>query len=128
MKRVLVVEDSADIRRLVRMALEPEGFAIFETNNAERGLDAVRSLKPDLLLLDVMMPGKVDGLEMCRRVRGDPETAGIRVVMLTALGSGRDRERGDEAGADAYIVKPFSPLQLLQTIAVALGTPRTTGG
>lgn len=128
MKRVLVVEDSADIRRLVRMALEPEGFTIFETNNAERGLEAVRTLQPDVLLLDVMMPGRIDGLEMCRRVRADPQTAATRVVMLTALGSGRDRERGDEAGADAYVVKPFSPLQLLQTIAVALGTPRAAGG
>ena len=116
MKRVLVVEDHADIRKLIRMTLELEDCEVSEAANGETGLRLARETRPDVVLLDVMMPGELDGLEVCRAVRGDPALSGTRVVMLTARGAASDRERGAEAGADDYLVKPFSPLQLIHVI------------
>jgi CheY-like chemotaxis protein len=75
-----------------------------------------QAFKPDLMLLDVMMPGELDGLQVCQRLKSDPVTKRIKVVLLTARGQARDREVGQAAGADEYLVKPFSPLQLIDTI------------
>ena len=116
MKRVLIVEDQADIRKLVRMTLEFEDYEIHEANDGAAGLRLARDVRPDLLLLDVMMPGELDGLQLCHRIKRDPATAHMRVVLLTARGQARDREAGRDAGADEYLVKPFSPLQLIETI------------
>ena len=116
MKRVLIVEDQADIRKLIRMTLEFEDYEIHEANDGAAGLRVARSIRPDLMLLDVMMPGELDGLQVCHQIRKDPATSHIRVVLLTARGQARDREVGREAGADEYLIKPFSPLQLIDTI------------
>jgi DNA-binding response OmpR family regulator len=116
MKRVLIVEDQADIRKLIRMTLEFEDYEIHEASNGATGLRLARDIRPDLMLLDVMMPGELDGLQVCHQIKNDPATAGIRVVLLTARGQARDREVGREVGADEYLVKPFSPLQLIETI------------
>ena len=116
MKKILIVEDQPDIRKLIRMTLEFEDYEIHEASDGATGLRVARSLKPDLMLLDVMMPGELDGLQVCHHIKNDPETQHIRVVLLTARGQARDREVGREAGADEYLVKPFSPLQLIETI------------
>ena len=116
MKRVLIVEDQADIRKLIRMTLEFEDHEIHEANDGATGLRMARDLQPDLMLLDVMMPGELDGLQVCHLIKDDPTTRHIQVVLLTARGQARDRELGREAGADEYLVKPFSPLQLIETI------------
>jgi two-component system, OmpR family, phosphate regulon response regulator PhoB len=116
MKRVLIVEDQADIRKLIRMTLEFEDYEIHEATDGASGLRVARSIRPDLMLLDVMMPGELDGLQVCHQIKKDPATASIRVVLLTARGQARDREVGREAGADEYLIKPFSPLQLIDTI------------
>lgn len=116
MKKILIVEDHADIRRLIRMTLEFEAFEIHEADDAATGWDMARALLPDLLLLDVMMPGPLNGLDLCRAVKSDPALAGVPVVMLSARGNSIDREAGLAAGADAYLVKPFSPMQLLDLI------------
>ncbi|MCO5975238.1 response regulator transcription factor [Ideonella oryzae] len=116
MKKVLVVEDHADIRRLIRMTLEFEACEVFEANNGASGLAQAQELRPDVILLDVMMPGELDGLEVCRRVKADPTLAHSRVVILSARGTAADVERGQQAGSDAYLVKPFSPLQLIKVI------------
>ena len=116
MKRVLIVEDQADIRKLIRMTLEFEDYEIQEASDGASGLRVAREFKPDLMLLDVMMPGELDGLQVCQRIKRDEATRHIRVVLLTARGQARDRETGREAGADEYLVKPFSPLQLIETI------------
>lgn len=116
MKKILIVEDHADIRRLIRMTLEFEAFEIHEAADAATGWDMARALLPDLLLLDVMMPGPLNGLDLCRAVKADPALAGVPVVMLSARGNSIDREAGLAAGADAYLVKPFSPMQLLDLI------------
>lgn len=115
-KRILIVEDHADIRRLIRMTLEFEDHEIHEAPNADEGLLAVQRLRPDLLLLDVMMPGTMDGLDLCRRVKTDPSLGAPAVILLTARGQSQDIEAGMKAGADAYLLKPFSPLKLIETI------------
>ncbi|GCL65800.1 response regulator transcription factor [Pseudaquabacterium pictum] len=116
MKRVLIVEDQADIRKLIRMTLEFEPYEIHEAANGTDGLQLAVSVQPDLILLDVMMPGELDGLQVCARVRALPALQGTRVVLLTARGQTQDRDAGQEAGADEYLIKPFSPLQLIETI------------
>ena len=116
MKRVLIVEDQADIRKLIRMTLEFEPYQIHEAANGTDGLQLAIDTRPDLILLDVMMPGELDGLQVCARVRALPALQGTRVVLLTARGQTQDRDAGQEAGADEYLIKPFSPLQLIETI------------
>lgn len=114
MKKILIVDDHADIRRLIRMTLEFEDYDIREAADGEAALEMAAQQSPDLVLLDVMMPGRINGLEVCRHLSG---AAGPRVIMLSARGQAGDREAGLQAGADAYLVKPFSPLQLIDCIA-----------
>ncbi len=117
MPRILVVEDQADIRRLIRWSLEElQGAEIFEAANGRLGLDAVRALRPDLVLLDVMMPGDLDGFQVCDTLRKEPPFAALPIVMLTARAQASDREAGARAGADDYLFKPFSPAVLVQTV------------
>jgi CheY-like chemotaxis protein len=111
------VEDQADIRKLVRMTLSISDAEVYEADSGESGLRMVSELRPPVVLMDIMMPGEIDGLEACRRIKKDPKLAGTQVVMLTARGQEADLAAGKAAGADAYLVKPFSPLQLLDTVA-----------
>lgn len=122
MKRVLIVEDQADIRKLIRMTLEFESYEIHEAADGAYGLRLAQAVRPDLVLLDVMMPGEIDGLQVCQRLKSDPVTRAMKIVLLTARGQARDREAGQAAGADEYLVKPFSPLQLIDTIERLLET------
>ena len=114
---VVVVEDQADIRKLVRMTLSISEAAVYEADSGESGLRLVNELHPPVVLMDIMMPGEIDGLEACRRIKQDPRLNKTRVVMLTARGQEADLAAGKAAGADAYLVKPFSPLELLDTVA-----------
>ena len=115
MKRILIVEDQPDIRKLVRMTLDFDDCEIHEAGNGVNGLRMAIDLCPDFMLLDIMMPGAMDGLEVCRTIKSMPELASVKIVLLTARGQQRDVEAGREAGADEYLVKPFSPLELIQT-------------
>ena len=112
MKKVLVVDDQYQIRRMIRWSVEHVGFEMHETSNGEAGLAMALSLKPSLVLLDVMMPGRFDGLEVCRQLRARPEMAETWIVMLSANDAPEDRERGKLVGANAYLTKPFKPAQL----------------
>jgi DNA-binding response OmpR family regulator len=116
MKRVLIVEDQADIRKLIHMTLEFESYEIHEASDGAHGLRMASAARPDLVLLDVMMPGELDGLQVCQRIKSDPMLARTKVVLLTARGQARDRVSGKSCGADEYLVKPFSPLELIDTI------------
>jgi CheY-like chemotaxis protein len=116
MKRLLIVEDQADIRKLIRMTLEFEDYDIHEAVNGVEGLRKAIEIAPDLILLDVMMPGELDGLAVCARVRADPALRQTKVVLLSARSQLQDFEAGTRAGADAYLAKPFSPLQLIESI------------
>lgn len=116
MKKVLIVEDHADIRKLLHMTMEFEDFDIHEAANGDIGLEMARTLSPDVVLLDVMMPGTLSGLEVCRCIKSNPALKHTKVIMLTARGQAQDRRDGLKAGADAYLVKPFSTLQVLETV------------
>jgi two-component system phosphate regulon response regulator PhoB len=111
-KRVVVVEDDLDILELITYNLEREGYEVTGAATGEDGIDAARSEKPDLVLLDLMLPG-IDGLEVCRRLKADPDTAHIPVVMVSAKGEETDIVTGLELGADDYVTKPFSPKVLI---------------
>jgi two-component system phosphate regulon response regulator PhoB len=105
--RILVVDDEADIRELVRLNLAREGYEILDCETGEQALGLSRSKMPDLIVLDLMLPG-IDGMEVCKRLRADSKTACIPIVMLTAKGEEADIVAGLEVGADDYVTKPFS--------------------
>lgn len=109
--RILIVDDEPHIVELVRVCLEDPGLELLEARDGEVGLAMARQLQPDLILLDIMMP-RMDGFEVCRALKEDPRTREIPVVMLTAKGLEADRLKAREAGADAYMTKPFSPMKL----------------
>jgi CheY-like chemotaxis protein len=117
MKRVLIVEDQPEIRELIRMTLEMDDFEIHEAPNGPQGLALAQSVQPAIVLLDVMMPGGMDGFTVCERMRQDPQLRRTKIVMLTARAQAEDHARGKAAGADAYLVKPFSPRELLTVVA-----------
>ena len=115
-KIILVIEDQPEIRKLICMTMDYDGFEVHEAENGDSGLRMVKALRPNIVLLDVMMPGQLDGIQVCERIRADPEIAHIPVVLLTARGQQSDLEAGRRAGCDAYLTKPFSPLQLIETV------------
>lgn len=116
MKTILIVEDQPDIRALIRMTLEIENYTVHEAEEGQSALALAQRVKPDLCLLDVMLPGGIDGYEICRRLRADSQHRRTPIVMLTARDSSADRDTGKRAGANDYLAKPFSPRQLLQAI------------
>jgi DNA-binding response OmpR family regulator len=116
LKRVLVVDDQYQIRRMVRWAVETAGFEMLEAANGEMGLAMALKLRPHLILLDVMMPGRFDGLAVCRIIRSRPELEGTWVVLLSGNDTAQDREQGKQAGANAYLSKPFKPAVLTSLI------------
>ena len=116
---VLVVEDEEDIRELVSYNLLKEGYQVAGVASGEDALAAIASKPPDLVLLDLMLPG-VDGLTVCRKLKGDPQTESIPVILLTAKGEEADIVVGLNMGADDYITKPFSPKVLLARLRAVL--------
>ena len=116
MKKVLVVDDQYPIRRMVRWSVEHAGFEMHEASNGEQGLALALTIRPSLMLLDVMMPGRFDGLEVCRQLRARPEMANTWIVMLSGNDAPQDREKGKQVGANAYLAKPFKPAQLSNLI------------
>jgi len=125
--RVLIVEDERDIRDLVLFHLEREGFQVSSASSGEEALRQVRHASPDLVLLDLMLAA-MGGLEVCRKLRQDPATVALPIVMLTAKGDEVDRVLGLELGADDYIVKPFSPKELLARVRAVLRRARPAPG
>lgn len=115
-RKILIVEDQTDLRKLVRMTLEFGDVEIHEAENGAEGLRLAGELRPDLVLLDVMMPGALDGYQVCQRIKADPRLEGVKVVLLTARGQQTDLEHGRKVGCDAYLVKPFSPLELIDKV------------
>jgi DNA-binding response OmpR family regulator len=116
---VLVIDDERDLIELVRYNLEREGFDLIAATDGASGLDIARRHKPDLIVLDVMMPG-LDGLEVCRQLRGHQDTRGLPIIMLTAKAFEPDRVVGLEMGADDYVTKPFSPRELVARVKAVL--------
>jgi two-component system alkaline phosphatase synthesis response regulator PhoP len=117
--QVLVIEDSPDIAELIRHFLEKSGHAVTCLASGSEGLRQARTSRPDLIVLDLMLPG-LDGLHVCQALRAEPATAPVPIIMLTARGEEADRIRGLELGADDYVTKPFSPKELVARIAALL--------
>lgn len=117
--RVLVIEDEANIAELVRYNLEREGFQVIVAQNGEEGLRLVGQHRPDVVLLDLLLP-KLDGLEVCRRLRQAEATRATPIIILTAKASEADKVSGLELGADDYVTKPFSPRELIARVRAAL--------
>ena len=120
MRKILIVDDEPYILNILDFSLDAEGYTVLQAADGEQALQLVRDERPDLVIMDVMMP-RQDGFETCRQLKDDPKTSGIPIVMLTARGSREDREIGDMVKADGYITKPFSPQKLLDTVSDFLG-------
>lgn len=118
-ERILVIEDDTDIMELLKYNLVNEGYAVIGVASGEEGLISVQENPPDLLLLDLMLPG-IDGLDVCRRLKADPGTQPIPIVMISAKGEESDIVAGLELGADDYITKPFSPRVVIARVRAVL--------
>ena len=115
-RRILVVDDEERMVRFIRLNLEHDGFRVVTAYNGMQAINKVRSDLPDLVLLDVMMPGELDGLQVLDAIKSDPRTKNTVVAMVTARGQVADGDEARRRGADAYFVKPFSPLQVVSWV------------
>lgn len=115
LKKILIADDEIAIRLLIHSTLESEEYEIIESRNGQETLDRCYTERPDLLILDLMMPG-IDGAEVSQKIRSDPNTKQVPIIILTARGKVSDEEVRHEFGADFYLTKPFSPLELLQCV------------
>jgi len=120
MKKILVADDDNNVLFLITELLTRQKYQVFRAVNGDQALREAKSLHPDLMVLDIMMPG-IDGIEVCRQIKASPDTMDIRVIMLTAKTSGRDIEAGMAAGADHYLTKPFRINELTEKIKELIG-------
>ena len=115
-KKILIADDEEDVKVIVQLFLESKGYEIVTAFDGLDALDKIKEEKPDLILLDIMMP-ILDGFEVCRKLKADPDTAGIPVVMLSASTHSESKQRGLDAGAVDYIIKPFEPEHLEKVVS-----------
>ena len=120
--RVLVVDDDDVIRQLITVNLELEGFEVETAHDGQDCLDKVKDVAPDVVTLDIMMP-RMDGWEAASQLRADPDTADIKVVLLSARAQEADLQRGSRIGVDAYLTKPFDPDELISVVRRLAGLP-----
>ena len=118
--KILVVDDEIYIVHILDFSLGMEGYEVITALDGEQAVEKARAEKPDLIVLDIMMP-KLDGYETCKRLKADPETKDVPVILLSAKGRNVDQKVGFEVGADDYITKPFSPRKLVERINAILG-------
>jgi DNA-binding response OmpR family regulator len=119
-KKILVVDDDPNVLFLISELLARDNYEVIQASDGLTALAQIRQMPPELAVLDVMMPG-LDGFELCRRIKNDPLTTGIKVIMVTAKTSGKDIETGLSAGADHYLTKPFKIAELSQKIKDLIG-------
>lgn len=120
MKKILIVDDQQQVRELVEVTLRGENYHVLQAKSGEEAVKTAKKEKPELIIMDIMMPGKIDGLEATHRIKNGPETKECKVIMLTAKGQDADIEKGYQAGAEGYFVKPFSPLDLIKKVEESL--------
>jgi two-component system alkaline phosphatase synthesis response regulator PhoP len=123
-KKILVVDDEKELTSLVSLHMKMAGYEVLTASNGEKALDISREEKPDLIILDLMLP-KIDGLQVCELLRQDAATQHIPVIMLTARAETEDKLKGFEAGADDYVTKPFSPRELVARVKRVLARAET---
>ncbi len=114
--KILIVDDQSDLRKLLRMTLALIDCDLHEADSGLGAMTMMRTLKPDVVILDVMLPGGIDGYQVCQAIKTDPVMKKAFVLLLSARGQKSDMEEGRRVGADGYMVKPFSPLELIETI------------
>jgi two-component system, OmpR family, phosphate regulon response regulator PhoB len=112
MQTILIVDDQPEVIRLLQLVLRGEGRRLLFAGDGQSALDLARQNRPDIILMDVMMPGGIDGLQATRILKGDPETAAARVIVITAKAQEEDRQEALAAGADDYVAKPFDIMAL----------------
>lgn len=127
MKKILIADDEEGIIALVSATLGLDGeYRVLEAKNGEEALRIAKEERPDLVIVDILMP-RIDGFDVCRMLKSDPETKPLKVILLTALAQDFDRKKGIEVGADDYFVKPFNPTSLLERVEEMLvSEPSTT--
>ena len=121
MKTVVIADDEPNLRLLVAATIESDLMTVFEAEDGDEAWALLQEHRPDLALLDIQMPGKT-GLELARAIRAEPSLAGTKIIMLTSKAQQADVAAGMEAGADFYLTKPFSPIELLGAVEQALGS------
>ncbi|WP_455276241.1 response regulator [[Eubacterium] cellulosolvens] len=121
--RILVADDEPDLLNAAKIMLERGGYQVIEANDGDEALEKVYSEKPDLIILDVVMPGKT-GTEVCRILKDDPITSSIPILMYTVLGREADSKISEEAGADGHLIKPFTPEELVAVVKKHLDLAR----
>ena len=121
MQKILIVDDQPEIRELVKITLQNENYAIIEASDGREAVDKIKKEKPNLVLLDIMLPEDIDGFEVCSQIKNDNNLKNIFIVMLSSHGSKEDIKKGKSVGADDYFIKPFSPLQLIEKVEDLLG-------
>ena len=117
MKKILIVDDHATTRQLIRWALAESGYRLYEASNGDAGISIARQVNPDLILLDVVMPGDRDGFTVCAELRADRDFSNTKIILLSANDTPQDSEKGKQAGANAYLVKPFKPTTLQSVVS-----------
>jgi DNA-binding response OmpR family regulator len=122
--RILVVEDQDSIRRMIEALVQARGHKVTAASSGVKAVDMAAVEPPDLVLLDLMMPGQFDGFEVCRRLRAEAATKSTPIIVITAMDDDAARQRATEAGASAFYTKPFSPIALLKEIERLGPTPR----
>ena len=115
-RNVLIVDDNEGLRKLLTLTLKATAFHLLQADNGDDALRITKSHMPDFVLLDVMMPGSMDGYQVCSAIKNDPSLRHIKVIILSARGQQDDLDAGRRAGADHYLVKPFSPVELLKLL------------
>ena len=115
--RILIVEDSDSIRKMIEALVATRGFEVTAVSNGAKGLEAAATQTPDVVLLDLNLPGTYDGLDVCRRLRAEPATKSTPIVIITAMADADSKQRALDAGCTAYYTKPFSPTALLKEIS-----------
>jgi two-component system, OmpR family, alkaline phosphatase synthesis response regulator PhoP len=115
MHRILIVDDEPNIVLALELLMKKAGFEVHTVDDGEKAFHAIRELRPDLVLLDIMIP-KMDGYEVCQRIRADASLKSVRIIMLTAKGRGVEKEKGIALGADFYITKPFSTREVVSKV------------
>jgi len=121
MKKILIVDDQIEVRELVDITLRVSDYKILQAENGEEAIEIAKQEKPDLIIMDIMMPGIIDGIEATRILKNNDITKECPVIILTSRDKEKIRENGFKAGADDYFVKPFSPLDLIQKVEEVLG-------
>lgn len=124
MQTILIVEDQPDVQNLLKVALAGPDRTLVHAMDAAAGLASAREQEPDLVLLDIMMPGEMDGLGLLREFRNDPRTAGAKIIVISARAQHHDQQAALAGGADVYIAKPFRLAHLKECIAQLLASPR----